>query len=1162
MSKYQQYSRTSITKLQFEVLDKAEIEKKAVTELTVALTYDERGFLAPGGVLDPKLGITSTNQQCETCHTSRNYCEGHTGLIKLAYPVLHIQFMHVITYLLLNTCHNCGKVISRTASTICKNCDTPHRDYKLVKPYSFLLGDQTLQNEVILQHFEKIDKEDLKILKPLANLNIDPVNFIITSLPVLPVVSRPSLVLSGGRHSEDPLTHKYLDIVRTNNKIKKLVLTETISNTIYHFKELLQYHVSTLFNNAHKSLPVATAKAGKPIKSLTEKLKGKEGRFRQNLTGKRIDHSARAVVTPSLLIKPEQILVPLEIAKNITKIETINRYNLEFVKVLLANYPNYPTLTHVIVEGRFFKVLPTNLAYIAECLVVGNKIQRQMLEGDQVLINRHPSLHRFSMINHRVKLTNHSTLGLNPLTAAGYNADFDGDEMNLHLIQQSAAAVEAAEVMNMAYSTVADKNARVLVALCKELIAGAYLLSRAEKVYSATQTLYILSRTGLLAPKTRLTGKEILQLALGTSINFKQSNLEIINGFIHSGVLTKDHVGTQSSLLSHIHQMIGGKAYLDFIHTLAIICMNVLEVEGLSYSISYDILSYVEKNPESTEAEFITYVNTNHSSEGIVVLANSKAAGTSSSIIQNFYKIGYQSVPAETKLIVPTRELKKGVAVDYISNSFARGLDSEEYFLQTMAGRITLIDVFCRTSSTGYTSRKLNNCLQSLVIRADYSVRDHNNRIIQLVFGNKRLSIKKVNQSLPYINCKQILEPYHGSAKTNKEELREQLKNTSFAKRVEKVYLEGVCRYAELNGVASMHILQQESALIQFQENYFEDVGTPIGLVSAQALAEPLTQMTLHRRHDIGDTKKHAMASSFEAIHELLMATKTLKVPFVKISFDKSNIHKLEQIKQRIQTVMLKNISTIFIDSSALLLKVKVDLKALKTHSLTINNIVVKLSKIKSMKVRVINDAELQIQPVFKVEDSAPISKFYNAYTKITQLMLKGKRETKEIHEEKVSAGNTNLYVINGDFAYISGILASAPETYEIETNDISAVNAIYGLPTAKRYLLTQILNIIKSQGLTIDVTHLRLLIDTMCYSGVIKGFNRAGVMAENNSTIAKASFEIANKVLVNAALRKEYDILKGPFEATVIGKYAQIGTELVSMKLKTIHPWMAETCA
>lgn len=1138
------YDIVPIKGVSFKLYSPQQILKKAKTALTVPATYNQRGLLVEKGALDPKMGVSSSNQHCQTCLADRTMCDGHSGVIHLQYPVLHIEYIKTIHFFLQMTCSACGTILGAsltTRKTVCQ-CGTSASTYQLQKPYYFKKDGVDINNEQILEHFSRIDPRAIRGLRVMRNkLDFNPLHTILTELYVLPVISRPSLILPGARHAEDALTHKYIDIIRTNLSIKKhkeKPQLSTLSSPLAHFNELLQYHVSTLFNNSHANLPVATSKVGTPIKSIVEKIKGKQGRFRQNLAGKRIDHSARAVISPTLAIRPDEVAVPIDIAKSLTKRDIIHAYNLEYIKRLFNNYPNFPTVTHVIANNRRLRVLPTNKQLLAEYLVAGNQVERTLDQGDYVLMNRHPSLHRFSIITHRVRLSNAPTLGLNPTVCPPYNADFDGDQMNLHAVQDVPTMVEAKEVMGLENNLLTDKTGNVIIALARELTAGAYILSKFNKTYQRAELAVILANTGITIPNQPLTGCQILKLVL-PPISYAKGNLVIQQGLIVKGWLTSQQVGTESKLLTMICQRYGSRYYISMIHTLAKVCVSVLDVDGLSYGLPTDLFRYTERFPGHTQEDFKAYVLQRYPREGIAILAEAKAVGSFSSLVTNFYKIGPQSVSAESKIRDRRDSYELRPVVDYIDGSYANGLDSQSYFLQTMAGRLALIDVFCRTAATGYTSRKLNNCLQSIVVAKDGSLRDNHQHIIQCQYGGDALSIKKLSATDPYVDCDGILETRGHDTK----ELAAALAHSRLSCETKPRYLQGIITYARTHGVSADQILLKEDALIAHQANYMEDIGTPIGLVTAQALAEPLTQMTLHRRHDVGDTKRATMASAFENIKDLLMATKAIKTPFVRIGFNKQTIHLMEEVKQAVKSVVLTNIAKLAIDWSQLRIVIQCDIPKLDSYGLTFKQIVMRIKRIPGTSVEV-GDNELMVTVI-----KPSLVRFHQLYTRLSKLLLRGKRITEQLYQEG-TGDNRSVYVVNGDYSHVTSVLASYKEHFEVASNHIAKVYQTYGLPTAKRYLLHQFEEVIGSQGLTIDRKHFLLLIDAMCYTGVIQGLNRSGVMPLTNSLLARASFETANRVLVSATLTSEVDPLKGPFEATIVGKLAQIGTEMVQVSL------------
>ncbi len=323
-----------IDEIHFGVISPQDIRKLSVAEIQTADTYDEDGAVIPSGLMDNRLGVLEPGQRCRTCGNTATRCSGHFGHIELSVPIIHVEFTKIIHGLLQTMCRNCGHLLldekaingiktrrerlkklmgtvpdsfsGRVINEAKKNKECPYcgaKQYKIEfdKPTVFHEypeeGVQRLTASMIRERFERIPDEDMEILG-FDPKNARPEWLVLQVLPVPPVYVRPSITLESGIRSEDDLTHKLVDIIRINQRLKENIEAGAPTLIIQDLSELLEYHVTTYFNNESSGIPPARHRSGRALKTLSQRLKGKEGRFRSNLSGKRVDFSARTVISP------------------------------------------------------------------------------------------------------------------------------------------------------------------------------------------------------------------------------------------------------------------------------------------------------------------------------------------------------------------------------------------------------------------------------------------------------------------------------------------------------------------------------------------------------------------------------------------------------------------------------------------------------------------------------------------------------------------------------------------------------------------------------------------------------------------------------------------------------------------------------------------------
>ena len=455
-----------IDKLIFTVLNPETIRKMSVAKITKTDLYDQEGYPIEGGLMDPRLGVIDPGLRCRTCGGTVGECEGHFGHLELTRPVIHVHYAKLVHNILKVTCRKCGKVLldeknkekflkgkksfKKLKSLVkpkCPYCGEEQNKIKFIKPTTIVEGSTILNALEVRERLERIPDEDLIYL---GLKNVRPEWFVITLLPIPPVTVRPSITLETGERSEDDLTHKLVDIVRINKRLRENIDLGAPDFIIEDLWELVQYHVATYMNNEITGVPPARHRSGRILKTLTQRLKTKEGRFRHNLIGKRVNYSARTVISPDPMLDIDEVGVPLVIAKELTLPVVVNEKNINHLKDLIRQYPEWPTINYVIKpDGRKKKVIELNKNEIADELDIGYTVEKQLEDGDWALFNRQPSLHRMSIMGHRIKVMPYKTFRMNLTTCPAYNADFDGDEMNLHIPQTQEAQTEIKLLMRV-----------------------------------------------------------------------------------------------------------------------------------------------------------------------------------------------------------------------------------------------------------------------------------------------------------------------------------------------------------------------------------------------------------------------------------------------------------------------------------------------------------------------------------------------------------------------------------------------------------------------------------------------------------------------------------------------------------------------------------------
>ncbi len=632
-----------LSEITFRLVDPETIRNFAVVKIVTPELYDKDGFPVEGGLMDPRMGVIDPGLRCRTCGKRFGECPGHFGYIELARPVIHVLYAELIYDILRIVCHNCGriklpeekikrylkrfeylkkvygpvtafqqlrkKLLEETKNvTKCPHCGYENPKVEFQKPYKFFIyekeGKRRLTPIEIREILEKIPDDHARALG--FGKDVRPEWMVLTVLPVPPPTVRPSIILETGERAEDDLTHKLADIVRTNLKLQEAIATGAPEIIVEDLWDLLQYHVATYFYNNLPNVPKARHRSGRPLKSLVERISGKEGRLRYNLLGKRVDFSARAVISPDPRIEIDEVGVPIEVAMELTVPERVTEWNIEWLRKLVLNGPNkYPGANYVIrPDGKRFRITDENKEMLANELQPGWIVERHLMDGDIVLFNRYPSVHRMNMMAHRVRVLPGRTFRINPFICTPYYADFDGDEMNIHVPQTEEARTEARLLMNPRYHIVSPRYGLAIVGLIQDAISGLYLLTQDDTKLSFDEAAQLLYDAGIPLDKFKrlmekakkegrdyLTGKEVFSCVLPDDLNFeyeaKGIRFVIENGMLKEGVVTKDIVGAEKGhLIRYVYEKYGPDFTIKFIHQLGLLGIEYQWKHGLSLSLS------------------------------------------------------------------------------------------------------------------------------------------------------------------------------------------------------------------------------------------------------------------------------------------------------------------------------------------------------------------------------------------------------------------------------------------------------------------------------------------------------------------------------------------------------------------------------------------------
>lgn len=904
-----------IASIKFGLMPPNEIRRLSAVEVKTADTFKDDGHAYHQGLMDPQMGVIERGIRCETCGNLHDECPSHFGHIQLELPVIHCGFTKLIKTALKTTCTKCHRALlhenvgthptdiekseqdyyrdrvmdilkkhgpgspefkkivkdiekecAKEKRKVCMHCGSENGKIILEKPTVFKekkadKSERKLNPRDIREWLEGIPGDDLIFIGMDKESN-RPEWVVMRVLPVPPITVRPSITLESGDRSEDDLTHKLVDVLRINQRLRENRDQGAPQLIVEDLWELLQYHITTYFDNQTSGIPPARHRSGRPLKTLTQRLKGKEGRFRSNLSGKRVNFCARSVISPDPALGINEVGVPVQSAKVLTVPIRVTRRNREQLREMILRGPDrHPGVNYIVrnndrrvkitdrtkyinagfrclnpecsggdaergeeytgmakelnevlkapnflpgmairqetrkrVEGLMTewvvdlestianlrgedangKSLPADDPraiihrrwvweqenpdepfpeeldvtcphcgspwdedgeYRTDCEdrlstidldgrpKAGMIVERHLIDGDVVIFNRQPSLHRMSMMMHEVRVMPGKTFRFNLSVCTPYNADFDGDEMNLHIIQSEEARAEAKILMRVQENILSPRYGGAVIGGIHDHISGAYLLTHSDTVIPFTQAIDVMSKIGWVGEMPATTtdekgvegylGRDLLNLILPADINLSyksrsKDQVEVVNGNVISGTIDKTGIGAEDGkLLDAVVQTHGSTRGAKFLDDMTNLTIGICTALGFTTGIDDEDL------PPAAHAE--------------IERINVKACADVDEKLELFGKSGrgYEARPGRTPLetleedimlILDTSRSRSGeIAKEHLASdnaavmmavSGARGsMDN----LSMMAGSIGQTRVRGQRLERGYKNRVLSH---------------------------------------------------------------------------------------------------------------------------------------------------------------------------------------------------------------------------------------------------------------------------------------------------------------------------------------------------------------------------------------------------------------------------------------------------------------------
>ena len=639
----------SIVGIQFGIFSPDEIIKRSVVEVISQNTYDGNEPKI-GGLFDPRMGVLDNGKKCRSCGQTNHNCPGHFGHYRLARPVYFIQFLPIVLNVLRCVCIRCSKLLIdkdshpriarkrgearwREVYTLCGNisrCGQQTEDGCGARQPNRFVRDgiarivaewdaqetaetktekvrQPLDVEYVHRLFRQVTDEDVDFMG-FSRHWCRPDWMICTVLPIPPPQVRPSVIQDNNQRSEDDLTHKLFEIIRMNKVLQEKIDKNSARNQIEEYTDVLQYHIATLVDNKIPGVAPSAQRGGRPLKSIQQRIGGKEGRVRYNIQGKRVEQSARTVITPDPNLSIAEVGVPMKIAMNLTRPERVTQWNRKKLYKFVQNgadvFPGAKSIVRV--DGRMISLKHVNTKEIV--LYNGDIVNRHLMDGDILLFNRQPTLHRLSMMGHIVKVLPFNTFRLNVSVTSPYNADFDGDEMNAHIPQSYEAFIELKEIAAVPHQIIRPRDATPVIGVVQDSLVGSYLATKPGNSFTRREFMNLMMWNkrfeGLPTPANgsgkdaKFSGHQIIGSLLAP-INMEMPNnsykddksvsniVKIREGIVTQGIFDKSIFNKPGRGIIHTtYNDYGPEDTVNLIDNIQCVIENYLIMKGFSVGIS------------------------------------------------------------------------------------------------------------------------------------------------------------------------------------------------------------------------------------------------------------------------------------------------------------------------------------------------------------------------------------------------------------------------------------------------------------------------------------------------------------------------------------------------------------------------------------------------
>jgi len=986
----------------------------------------------------------------------------------------------------------------------------------------------------------------MKLVKSLINAGIRPEWMLITMLPVIPPDLRPMVQLDGGRFAASDLNDLYRRVINRNNRLKKLLEIKGPEVITRNEKRMLQEAVDALIDNSVRHGKEVTASTGqkRKLRSLADMLKGKQGRFRQNLLGKRVDYSGRSVIVVGPNLKLHQCGLPKNMALELFKPFVIS-------KLIAREFAhNVRSANRLIEQGR------TEVYDILE----------EVIQGHYVLLNRAPTLHRLGFQAFQPLLIEGKAIQLHPMVCAAFNADFDGDQMAVHVPLTELAQKEAREIMVSAHNLLKPASGDPVMTPDKDVVVGCYYITKMRdglkgegKIFSSPEEAVLAYHNKFVQIQSKvkvlLSRGEIVETSVGRLIFNKILPEEL--GYKNEAFDKK----RLQALVREVYRLHGTQRTADLIDEIKRLGFTYMKQSGLSWGMDdllvpkdkYELLKKGDEEVEATYGQYREGLLTEEERKNRVVEiwaeVSEKISKGVSSTVADASPVHYMVTSGARGSLSQVTQMSgmKGLVVNPagdvielpVKGSFKEGLQVLEYFISTHGSRKGMSDTALRTADAGYLTRRLVDVAQDIVVNAeDCGTDDFDYVTLEDSIKMNKAFEKRLFGRVAAENVKDK----DGNILVEKNGAIDDLTSEKIAKSVEQIKCRSVLKCKLPRGICKL------CYGYDLGFNKMVDLGAAVGIVAAQAIGEPGTQLTMRTFHTGGSAAVKDITQGLPRVEELFESREPKGQAYVSEIDGQVYITKPsnKEVVVRVQGAdvekdtydMPKNVHSSVKDGS------KVDAGAV----LYIDE------NGKSFKAKTGGIVRLS----GKAGDNSTIEIIH---------------ETDEVKEYLIPAG-FNLFVKEGDLI---------PKGTQLTEGNLSPNQLLHlkGAQEAQKYIVKEVQDIYASQGQNIHDKHIEVIVRQMfskmritnsgesnLVAGEIVDKSKLNTLNEDlikegkrpieaeqllmgitkvslntESFLAAASFQETTRVLIEAAVTGKIDYLRGLKENVIIGKLIPAGT-------------------